>query len=126
MREFNTSGPCDPDKHYTVMREALVDKGQTLVDRGRFFTIFAPRQSGKTTYFQLLFRQLRTQGYLPFWISFEGLKTLERPDFYAALQHRLQHEFSRNQIQANQTLKHQFDLELLLSRHPIKHNHWCW
>lgn len=116
MREFNTSGPCDPDKHYTVMREALVDKGQTLVDRGRFFTIFAPRQSGKTTYFQLLFRQLRTQGYLPLWISFEGLKTLERPDFYAALQHRLQHEFSRNQIQANQTLKHQFDLELLLEQ----------
>ena len=24
MREFNTTGPCDPDKHYTVMREALV------------------------------------------------------------------------------------------------------
>ena len=22
MREFNTSGPCDPAQHYTVMREA--------------------------------------------------------------------------------------------------------
>ncbi len=24
MRTFNTSGPCDPEKHYTVLREALV------------------------------------------------------------------------------------------------------
>lgn len=37
MREFNTSGPCDPAKHYTVMREALIAKGQALVDSGRFF-----------------------------------------------------------------------------------------
>ena len=114
MREFNTSGPCDPDKHYTVMREALVATGEALVERGRFFTIFAPRQSGKTTYFQLLFRQLRMQGYLPLWISFEGLKTLGRSDFYAALQHRLQQEFSNNGIQAKNTLRHQFDLEVWL------------
>ncbi|MFN8487905.1 MAG: AAA-like domain-containing protein [Caldilineaceae bacterium] len=115
MREFNTSGPCDPDKHYTVMRQALVAKGQALVERGRFFTIFAPRQSGKTTYFQLLFRQLRTQGYLPIWISFEGLKTLDRPVFYAALQHRLQQEFLSLGIQITREVKHQFDLELWLA-----------
>jgi len=24
MREFNTSGPCNPALHYTVMREALI------------------------------------------------------------------------------------------------------
>lgn len=82
MREFNTSGPCDPDKHYTVMREALVATSEALVERVRFFTIFAPRQFGKTTYFQLLFRQLQTQGYLPLWISFEGLKQLYRPLFW--------------------------------------------
>lgn len=115
MREFNTSGPCDPDKHYTVMREALVATGQALVDSGRFFTIFAPRQSGKTTYFQLLFRELRTQGYLPIWISFEGLKTLGRADFYAALQHRLQLEFSDNGLQAKRTLQHQVDFEIWLA-----------
>ena len=59
MRYFNTSGPCDPEKHYTVMREALVAQGAQLVAQGRYFTIFAPRQSGKTTYFQLLLRTLR-------------------------------------------------------------------
>ena len=95
MRIFNTSGPCDPDKHYTVMREGLIVKGQALVEQGRYFTItertcsrrcasiFAPRQAGKTTYFQLLLRQLQTQGYTPIWISFEGLKTLPRAKFSA-------------------------------------------
>jgi hypothetical protein len=32
MREFNTSGPCDPAQHYTVMREALVAEGCRLVE----------------------------------------------------------------------------------------------
>lgn len=65
MRYFSTSGPCNPDEHYTVMRETLVAKGQTLVERGCYFTIFAPRQAGKTTYFQLLFRQLKQEAYMP-------------------------------------------------------------
>lgn len=28
MRYFNTSGPCYPEEHYTVMREALIARGQ--------------------------------------------------------------------------------------------------
>ena len=76
MRIFNTSGACIPEKHYTLLREKLVAQGEQLVAQGRFFTIFAPRQSGKTTYFQLLSRQLATKGYTPIWISFEGLHTL--------------------------------------------------
>lgn len=43
LRRFNSSGPCNPDQHYTVMRDALVARGQKLVDQGRYFTIFAPR-----------------------------------------------------------------------------------
>jgi hypothetical protein len=65
MRIFNTSGACIPEEHYTVMREALVAQGENLVAQGRFFTIFAPRQSGKTTYFQLLFRRLDQLHYTP-------------------------------------------------------------
>ena len=40
MRRFNTSGPCDPQKHYTLMREPLLLQGKEHVDNGRFFTIF--------------------------------------------------------------------------------------
>ncbi|KHD08586.1 hypothetical protein PN36_22590 [Candidatus Thiomargarita nelsonii] len=49
MREFNTSGPCNPALHYTVMREALIAEGKEKVRKGRYFTLFAPRQTGKTT-----------------------------------------------------------------------------
>lgn len=92
MRIFNTSGPCDPARHYTVMRERLVAQGEVLVAGGRFFTIFAPRQAGKTTYFQLLFRQLAQQGYTPVWVSFEGMKTATREEFYHLFGHELQRE----------------------------------
>ena len=116
MREFNTSRPCDPDKHYTVMREALVAKGQVLVDSGRFFTIFAPRQSGKTTYFQLLFRDLRTQGYLPIWISFEGLKQLSKAKFYTALATRLYEEVAAYSGPDIPQLEDAVDLEIYLKQ----------
>ena len=112
MRFFNTSGPCDPDKHYTVMREGLVAKGTILVDQGRYFTIFAPRQAGKTTYFQLLLRRLQQDGYTPIWISFEGLKTLARAKFYSAFALLLQREFSKYNITVKQTIEDQFDLQL--------------
>ena len=116
MREFNTSGPCDPDKHYTVMREALVATGQALVDSGRFFTIFAPRQSGKTTYFQLLFRDLRIQGYLPIWISFEGLKQLSKAKFYNALAIRLYEEVAAYSGPDIPKLEDGIDLEIYLKQ----------
>lgn len=114
MRVFNTSGPCDPEKHYTVMREALIDKGQALVDQGRYFTIFAPRQSGKTTYFQLLARQLTTKGYTPIWISFEGLRTLVRAEFYQTLTLYLCDEFAAQGIQVDMIITNQVDLQLFL------------
>ena len=116
MRIFNTSGPCDPAKHYTVMREALIAEGAALVAQGRYFTIFAPRQAGKTTYFQLLVRQLQTGGYTPVWISFEGLKTLTRAKFYKALHHRMQHEFTRYGIVTDQEIEDQFDFQLYLEQ----------
>jgi len=59
-----------------------------------YFTLFAPRQTGKTTYFQLLFRQLPTQGYLPIWISFEGLKNANPAKFYRTIHQYLQREFA--------------------------------
>ncbi len=80
MRRFNTSGPCDPEHHYPLMREPLAAKGNELDEQGRYFTIFAPRQAGKTTSFQLLIEDMRTEKrFTPVWISFEHLHTVKRP-----------------------------------------------
>ena len=116
MRIFNTSGPCDPEQHYTVMREALVAQGKSLVEAGRFFTIFAPRQSGKTTYFQLLFRQLQAHAYQPVWLTFESLRTLPREKFYRALNQYLQRALAQQGIALDYTITDQFDLQDYLER----------
>ena len=50
MRYFNTSGPCHPREHYTVLRKNLLAEGLDKVHQGRYFSIFAPRQAGKTTF----------------------------------------------------------------------------
>jgi predicted AAA+ superfamily ATPase len=75
MREFNTTGPCNPALHYTVMREALITTSLEQVKKGRYFTLFAPRQAGKTTFFQLIIEKLK-ESYTPIWITFENLTTV--------------------------------------------------
>lgn len=110
MRYFNTAGPCDPARHYTVMREALVAKGKKRVAQGRYFTIFAPRQAGKTTYFQLLFHQLDRETYTPIWISFEPLKTATRAEFYDYLTDQLRLTLAAHQLELTSSLQSHLDL----------------
>ncbi|MBI3960687.1 MAG: AAA-like domain-containing protein [Chloroflexi bacterium] len=111
MRIFNTSGPCNPDLHYTVMREDLVATGQQLVEQGRYFTIFAPRQAGKTTYFQLLFRHLQHQNFTPVWISFESLRTIGREKFYQVMGHELQRALASYGLKLNYSFADQVDVQ---------------
>jgi hypothetical protein len=72
MRSFNTSGPNIPAEHYTLPRLALVERGKQLVAKSRYFTIWAPRQTGKSTYFRLLAEALKVEGYYPCYIGFEN------------------------------------------------------
>lgn len=120
MRFFNTSGACIPEEHYTVMRQSLVAQGATLVAQERFFTIFAPRQSGKTTYFQLLFRHLNQLDYTPVRLSFEGMETLTRAKFYQVLGRRLQRGLSEQGIECNYLFVDQSDLQESLEK-----RHWA-
>ncbi|MGE5342745.1 MAG: ATP-binding protein [Candidatus Omnitrophota bacterium] len=71
-RYFNTSGPNIPEEHYTLTREPLIRKGMDLVKRRRYFTIWAPRQTGKSTYFRMLAQQLDTQGYAVVHVNVEN------------------------------------------------------
>jgi len=111
MRYFNTSGPCNPKEHYTVMRKALIDRGRDKVQKGRYFTIFAPRQSGKTTYFQLLIQELKKEACTPIWISFENLKTATRAEFYEALTYSIHRELAVYNIKIDYEIKNQIHLE---------------
>jgi len=83
MRTFCTEGPIDTEKNYYVPREALLEEGMRKVDDWRYFTIFAPRQSGKTTYFQLLIKKMNKirEGFQPVWVTFENFGKLSKDDF---------------------------------------------
>jgi hypothetical protein len=76
MRKFfNTSGPNIPDKHYTIRRNELIKRGISLVQDERYFTIWAPRQTGKSTFFRQLAEDLVKDGYKVAHINFENFKT---------------------------------------------------
>jgi len=55
-RFFEKSGAVDPEASYYVPFDNVVNSDnqdiKTMIDRGRYFSIFAPRQSGKTTFFK--------------------------------------------------------------------------
>ena len=81
MRYFNTSGPNIPAEHYTLERKELIGKGVKLVDNKRYFTIWAPRQTGKSTYFRLLANELEHLGYKVAHINFESYRNASLDSF---------------------------------------------
>ncbi len=85
MREFNTSGPNIAKQHYTIERTDILKKGIKLVQQDRYFTIWAPRQTGKSTYFRQLAEKLDTQGYHPVFFSVEGFIDYSVADVFDTL-----------------------------------------
>lgn len=74
MRYFNTSGPNIVEEHYTLMRPELIEEGLDKIHKNRYFTIWAPRQTGKSTYFRLLADRLETEGYKVAYVNFENFR----------------------------------------------------
>ncbi|MBI4649576.1 MAG: AAA-like domain-containing protein, partial [Bacteroidia bacterium] len=72
MRYFNTSGPNIPKEHYTLMRKDLIRKGIDFVNRNRYFTIWAPRQTGKSTYLEIIRKDLKKLSYNSILINTEN------------------------------------------------------
>jgi hypothetical protein len=81
MRYFNTSGPNITKEHYTIERTNLIKKGLELVGGKRYFTIWAPRQTGKSTYFRQLAKKLEKGGYKVAHINFENYKNTSLKSF---------------------------------------------
>ena len=72
MKEFNTTGLCNPKKHYMVDISNKLDDIKKLVEKEKYFIINRPRQYGKTTTLFTLKREL-SKKYLVISISFEGI-----------------------------------------------------
>ncbi len=89
MREFNTSGINIPEEHYTLFRENLIKQGLRLVEKKRYFTIWAPRQTGKSTYFTLLANKLSKLDYKVAFVCFENYKNQPISSFLKRLRGEL-------------------------------------
>jgi hypothetical protein len=100
MRKFNTSGPNISESHYTLHRLDWVAKGKALVYDKRYFTIWAPRQTGKSTYFMFLAEHLRTEGYKVCHVNFENFKDGIIEDFVISLNNALSQQWGIQFAQA--------------------------
>lgn len=93
-RIFEKSGTVYPDTSYYVPLENVVNADKqdmkTMVDSGRYFSIFAPRQSGKTTFLRHLTAELhRDNTYVILLLSFQKYARLDKETFYARIQKKL-------------------------------------
>ena len=111
-RIFEDTGYVDPKKSYYVQIENVVNRHnqdlKTMVDHGRYFSIFAPRQSGKTTFFMTFSMKLENDPkYIFILMSFENCTNYDSQKFYAYIQeeiyeqllHRLE-EIACHQLEA--------------------------
>ncbi|ETR64853.1 MAG: hypothetical protein OMM_15246, partial [Candidatus Magnetoglobus multicellularis str. Araruama] len=79
-RIFENTGYVNPEQSYCVFIENVRNHHnqdmKTMVDIGRYFSIFAPRQSGKTTLFKIFAQNLETDSnYIFILMSFENCET---------------------------------------------------
>ena len=76
---FNTAGPCFPGDHYMLPPERRLGRLMELVDEGKFFTLHAGRQTGKTTSAQWLCDAYNAgDRYRAIWVDIQTAR--EQPD----------------------------------------------
>ncbi|MCY4569674.1 MAG: AAA-like domain-containing protein, partial [Candidatus Poribacteria bacterium] len=84
---FGTQGPVHPKKNYVVSRTAELADFIMRVKEGRYIVIFAPRQTGKTTFFQRALDVFADEAsaYFPIPLNFEEYEDCTPSVFYSGL-----------------------------------------
>ena len=93
-RRFESTGYVNPETAYYVPLENVTNADKedmkTMVDHGRYFSIFAPRQSGKTTFFRTFAKDLETNHeYIFILMTFEYCKKNDTATFYSYVQEKI-------------------------------------
>ena len=105
-RFFEKSGSVDPEASYYVPLENVVNSDnqdvKSMIDRGRYFSMFAPGQSGKTTFLEELCGQLhRDPTYVAIVLGFQEYRRLNSAQFYAEMQNYLYEQLISRLSQVN-------------------------
>ena len=93
-RTFEKSGTVNPEVSYYVPLENVVNTDnqdmKTMVDLGRYFSIFAPRQSGKTTFLEEFCSKLHQDTtYIAIILCFQDYSNLDITSFYSEIEQEL-------------------------------------
>lgn len=136
MRRFGTQGPVNPQEHYVVSRTEEIADYIKRVEEGKYIVLFAPRQTGKTTFFQAALETLTggtmpntiaTHGesdtkfnYFPIQLNFDIYKNLDLVTFYGHLYEQIREKietvFQKRGIVPSNVLR-QFLDEITLTNH---------
>lgn len=94
MRRFGTQGRVYPDKHYVVARTEEIADFIGRVKEGRYIVLFAPRQTGKTTFFRMALDTLTTEdpSYFSIQLDFQVMQSASPPIFYERLTQMIRRE----------------------------------
>ena len=97
MRRFGTEGRVYAGTHYVVSRTEEIADFIERIKQGRYIVLFAPRQTGKTTFFRWAIETLTTQDstYFPIQLNFEEYEEYTAVDFYASLCREIRKEIER-------------------------------
>lgn len=90
MRHFGTHGPVNKKDNYVVQRTKERNDFVKRIKLGRYIVLFAPRQTGKTTFFQEAIHTLTEteRDYFPLQLNFQICKNLSTAEFYDYLYKR--------------------------------------
>ncbi len=94
MRSFGTEGRVYPDEHYVVPRTAEIADFVQRVKAGKYIVLFAPRQTGKTTFFRFALAALVAEEstYFPIQLDFQDLRNVSPATFYEELYYMIREQ----------------------------------
>ena len=115
MRRFGTEGRLYLEDNYVVPRTEETADFIDRIKQGKYIVLFAPRQTGKTTFFQLALDRLTAEDptYFPIQLNFEEYEDSAPADFYAYfysdVRKEIEEVFQRRGEVPSETLKQFLD-----------------
>ena len=110
MKRFGTEGRLYPEDNYIVPRTKETADFIDRIKRGKYIVLFAPRQTGKTTFFRLALDALTTEDltYFPIQLNFEEYEDATAADFYpwfyADVRKEIENVFQKREEVPSETL----------------------
>ena len=84
MKRFHSYGPIEPDEHFHVPRRELLEKFHAQLlgteKKGHYFTVWAPRQTGKSTLVRRVMEKIKAEQGERFQVARFSMQGLSIPD----------------------------------------------